>query len=96
MNRLPDRRAPLGRPPSAARRPPGFGGVRGFAVPPEIRRRTCDAQRTAPGAAAVANGIRLALGTAQRKLLLSRGKLLSNAGVLRGQLTARQRLISSR
>jgi len=82
--------APPGRPPGAAHAAPGVGGLQGLGTPPEIRRRSPGAMRAAPGAMEVAGRMRLALRTAQRKLLESQQKLRAGAAVVRAKLAARR------
>ena len=79
-----------GLPPGATRPAPRLGGIRGLAVPPEIRRRVPGAARAAPGAAIAAARIRLAIRKAQRKLLQSQRKLQSSVDAVRAQLASRQ------
>ena len=81
--------APPRRPPGAIRPAPRNGGIQGMGVPPDLRRRA-GAVRAAPGAAAVVDGIRAALGKAQGKLLESQQKLQLSAVVLRAKLAARK------
>ena len=90
---LPDARLgapPGGRPPAASRPAPGRGGIKGVGVPPELRRRNGEV-RSAPGAAAVADRIRLSLRKAQQKLLDSQRELESSANELRSVLSRRSR-----
>lgn len=80
------RGVPPGAPPAVGRPVPNRGGLRGIAVPPEVRRRTPGATRADPGAAAVADQIRKTLSGAQRKLLASQRRLQLAAAALRAQL----------
>lgn len=66
--------APPGPAPGASHPPPEFGGIRAIGVPPELRRRATQARQEANE---VADRIRLALHTAQLKLLYSKWKLQS-------------------
>ena len=81
--------APPGPPPGIGRPAPHVGGMRGMSEPPDVRRRN-GAVRAAPGAADVANGIRLALGKAQEKLLGSQRKLRASVVALRAALASRR------
>jgi len=58
-------------------------------MPPELRRRIPDATRAAAGAADVTDQIRLALRTAQEKLLSGQQKLGTTTATLRGELAHR-------
>ena len=79
-----------GLPPGATRPALRLGGIRGLAVPPELRRRVPGAVRAAPGAAVAAARIRLAVRKAQRKLLASQRKLQSSVDAVRSQLASRE------
>jgi hypothetical protein len=81
--------APPPRPPGVGRPAPRLGGIRGLAVPPELRRRIPGAVRAAQGAADVAARERITLRSAQLKLLDSRDKLNATAAALRSQLASR-------
>ena len=81
--------APPRSPPGVGRPAPRVGGIRGLAVPPELRRRMPGASRATPEAAGMAQRERVALLTAQRKLLDAKQKLLATAEALRTELAAR-------
>lgn len=66
-----------------------MGGLRGLSVPPVLRRRMTGATRAAPGAADAAERMRLALRTAQEKLVVSQQKLQSSVAALRARLGSR-------
>lgn len=89
---LPDcvRGVPPGAPPAVGRSVPNRGGLRGIAVPPELRRRIPGAGRAAPGAAEVVDQIRTTLRVAQRKLFASQRRLHLAAAALRTQLDQRR------
>jgi hypothetical protein len=59
-------------------------------APPGIRRQRGGGARSAPGVSRIADRVRLALRTAQSKLLDSRTKLLTNVAGLRSQLGSRE------
>ena len=80
--------APMPRAPGVGRPAPRQGGIRGLAVPPELRRRA-GAVKAAQGAADIADSERLALRTAQVKLLGARQKLETVVAALRTQLESR-------